>query len=81
MTYNMTPKSFRTWCSTCGGHLFTDHPPMQLVDVYAAMPPGMPFKPALHISYGETGLSIKDGLPKMRDSRKDMGGSGITLQE
>ena len=54
---------------------------MQLVDVYAAMPPGMPFKPALHISYGEKGLSIKDGLPKMRDSPKEMGGSGITLQE
>ena len=25
-TYNKTPKSFRKWCTKCGGHLFTDHP-------------------------------------------------------
>lgn len=54
---------------------------MKLVDVYAATLPGLTFKPALHVSYGEKGLSIKDGLPKMRDSPKEMGGSGITLQE
>jgi len=25
-TYNKTTRSYRQWCKTCGGHLFTDHP-------------------------------------------------------
>src|SRR3954465_12222232 len=33
-TYNKTPISFRKWCKKCGGHLFTDHPTMGLVDIY-----------------------------------------------
>ena len=32
-------------------------------------------------SYQETKLRIKDGLPKMKDVPKEMGGSGITLPE
>jgi hypothetical protein len=80
-TYNKTANSFRKWCKTCGGHLFTDHPPMKLVDVYAAMLPTLAFKPAVHVSYGEKVVSIKDGLPKMKDFPKEMGGSGITLPE
>src|SRR3569623_307885 len=80
-TYNKTPNSFRKWCKLCGGHLFSDHPPMGLVDVYAAMIPTMPFKPALHVSYGEAVLRVKDGLPKMKDFPKEMGGTGVTLPE
>jgi hypothetical protein len=80
-TYHKTPNSFRKWCKTCGGHVFSDHPPMKLVDVYAAMLPTLAFKPAVHVSYGEKVLSIKDGLPKMKDFPKEMGGSGITLPE
>lgn len=38
-TYNKTPRSYRKWCKTCGGHLFTDHPEMGLIDVYAAVIP------------------------------------------
>lgn len=80
-TYNKTPNSFRKWCKQCGGHLFSDHPPMGLTDIYAAMLPTMSFKPALHVSYGEAVLRVKDGLPKMKDFPKEMGGSGITLPE
>lgn len=80
-TYNKTPKSFRKWCKTCGGHLFSEHPPMNLIDVYAAVIPGFAFKPAVHVNYGEKVLSVKDGLPKMKDFPKEMGGSGITLAE
>lgn len=80
-TYNKTPNSFRKWCKLCGGHLFSDHPPMGLVDVYAAMIPTMPFKPVLHVSYGEAVLRVRDGLPKMKDFPKEMGGSGVTLPE
>jgi hypothetical protein len=80
-TYNKTPKSFRKWCKTCGGHLFSEHPPMNLTDVYAAVIPSFKHQPALHVNYGEKVLSVKDGLPKMKDFPKEMGGSGITLPD
>jgi len=25
-TYNKTPRSYRKWCKTCGGHVYTEHP-------------------------------------------------------
>ena len=25
-TYSKTPLSYRKWCTTCGGHVFTEHP-------------------------------------------------------
>ncbi|HKY92609.1 MAG TPA: GFA family protein [Nevskiaceae bacterium] len=80
-TYNKTPVSSRKWCKTCGGHIFTDHPPLKLTDVYAATIPSLKFQPAVHVNYGETVLRIKDGLPKMKDFPADMGGSGETLPE
>jgi hypothetical protein len=54
---------------------------MKLVDVYAAMIPDFAFKPAVHVNYGEKVLAIKDGLPKMKDFPKEMGGSGVVLAE
>jgi len=80
-TYNKTPQSFRKWCKTCGGHLFTEHPQWQLTDVYAASIPSYPFKPGVHVNYQETKLRMKDGLPKMKDLPKEMGGSGEALPE
>ena len=80
-TYNKTPTSFRKWCKTCGGHLFNDHPPFKLTDVFAAMIPGLKFQPALHVNYQETVMRVKDGLPKMKDFPAEMGGSGLTLPE
>jgi hypothetical protein len=79
--YAKTPGSQRKWCKSCGGHVLTDHPQMGLIDVYAAILPGLEFKPALHVFYGETVLRVKDGLPKMKDVPKEMGGSGETLPE
>jgi hypothetical protein len=80
-TYNKTPISYRKWCKKCGGHLFTDHPTMGLVDIYAAMLPQLKFEPALHVNYQETVLRIKDGKPKMKDMPAEMGGSGVVLPE
>lgn len=80
-TYNKTPVSFRKWCKKCGGHLMTDHPPFGLVDVYAATIPEFPFKPGLHVHYGEAVLHVKDGLPKQKDMPSEMGGSGTLLAE
>ncbi len=80
-SYNKTPQSNRQWCKSCGGHLFTEHPDMGLIDVYAAVIPQLAFKPGVHVHYQEAVLRIKDGLPKWQDLPKQMGGSGISLDE
>jgi hypothetical protein len=80
-TYNKTPHSYRKWCKTCGGHLFTEHPGMGLTDVYAATIPDFPYEAGVHVNYQETKLRMKDGLTKMRDMPEEMGGSGVTLAE
>lgn len=80
-TYHKTERSYRKFCKLCGGHLFTEHPPWKLVDIYAAMTPSFPFKPGVHVNYQETVLRIKDGLPKQKDVPKEMGGSGQLLPE
>ena len=79
--FNKSEFSLRKWCKKCGGHLFTVHPTRGLIDVYAATIPTLPFKPALHVNYEDSVLRMKDGLPKMKDFPKDMGGSGVTLPE
>lgn len=80
-TYNKTPISYRKWCTRCGGHLFTDHPTLGLVDIYAAMLPTLSFEPGVHVHYQETVLPMHDGKPKMKDMPAEMGGSGLTLPE
>ena len=76
-----TPMSERQFCAKCGGHIMSAHPPLSAVDVYAATIPGLEFKPALHVNYGETVLHVKDGLPKLKDFPKEFGGSGEVLPE
>lgn len=80
-TFNKTWKSYRKWCNSCGGHVFTEHPGWGLVDVYAAVLREFPFKAGLHVNYQETVLRMGDGTPKFKDVPKEMGGSGITLPE
>jgi hypothetical protein len=80
-TYNKTPQSFRKFCKTCGGHVFTSHPTFDMTDVYAATIPGLSFKPALHVFYSESVLKIADGLPKFADFPTAFGGSGEMLPE
>ena len=80
-TYNKTPRSDRKWCKTCGGHLFTVHPGMGLIDVYAAVIPDLEYLPGVHVHYQESVLRIKDGLPKLKDVPKELGGSGISVEE
>ena len=80
-TYNKTPRSHRKWCKSCGGHVFTEHPAWGLVDVYAAVIPEFPFKAGVHVNYQETVLRIRDGVPKLKDVPKEMGGSGASAAE
>jgi hypothetical protein len=80
-SYNKTPHSYRKWCKTCGGHILTEHPGMGLTDVYAAVLRDFPYAAGVHVNYQETRLRIKDGLPKLKDFPKELGGSGLSLPE
>lgn len=79
--FHKTDRSFRKWCKTCGGHVLTDHPLWNLVDVYAATIPTFAFTPGVHVNYGETVMPVKDGLPKFKDLPAEMGGSGEMISE
>jgi hypothetical protein len=79
--HQKTPTSERQYCTKCGGHLMTFHPPFGLIDVYAATIPSLDFKPGVHVNYAETVLPLRDGLPKFKDFPKEMGGSGEMLPE
>ena len=79
--YRKTPTSERQYCTQCGGHLMTFHPPFGLMDVYAATIPSLDFKPGVHVNYAETVLAMRDGLPKFKDFPAEMGGSGDMVAE
>jgi hypothetical protein len=79
--FRKSENSVRKWCGRCGGHLLTEHPVWGVVDVYAATLPSLAFTPGVHVNYQEKVLSMKDGLPKMRDFPKELGGSGETMAE
>jgi hypothetical protein len=79
--FKKTENSDRQFCTKCGGHLMTDHPPFGLIDVYAATIPSLAFVPALHVNYSETVLRMKDGLPKLKNFPAELGGSGETVAE
>ncbi len=80
-TFNKTSNSYRKWCKSCGGHILSEHPGMGLIDVYAATIPEFPFQPGVHVNYQEAVLPIRDGLPKLKDVPKEMGGSGESVPE
>ena len=79
--YQKTELSLRQYCTKCGGHIMTDHPPLGLIDVYAAILPSLKFEPGVHVNYAETVLPMKDGLPKLKDLPAELGGSGETVPE
>lgn len=79
--FSKTEDSNRKFCKTCGGHIFTEHPNMKLVDVYPNVVPGLTHKPTLHVNYASKTVSVKDGLPKFKDLPTEFGGSGETLPE
>ena len=80
-SYAKTENSNRKWCKKCGGAPDDGAPENGLVDVYVAVPPALEFEPAVHIFYGEKTVSVKDGLPEMRDLPAKMGGTGESLSE
>jgi hypothetical protein len=79
--YQKTEISQRQFCTKCGGHLMTTHPPLGLIDVFAATLPDLKFEPGVHVNYQETVLPMKDGLPKFKDFPAEFGGSGLMVSE
>ena len=80
-TFQKTPLSQRQYCAKCGGHLMTTHPPLALIDVFAATIPDLDFQPGVHVNYAETVLPMRDGLPKLKDFPSEFGGSGEIMTE
>jgi hypothetical protein len=80
-TYSKTDMSHRQFCRLCGGHLMAEHPPLKMIDVFAATLPALPFVPVVHVNYAETVLPMRDGLPKLRDFPAEFGGSGEVVPE
>jgi len=81
VSFSKTERSIRKWCKSCGGHVLTVHPGWDLIDVYSAVLPELPFKAMLHVNYQDSVLRIKDGLPKQQDFPAEMGGTGVLLPE
>ncbi len=80
-TFQKTGMSERQYCSKCGGHLMTNHPPLSLIDVYTATIPTLRFAPGVHVNYAEAVLPMRDGLPKLKDFPAEFGGSGEAVPE
>jgi hypothetical protein len=80
-TYSKTDMSHRQFCQLCGGHLMASYPPLNMVDVFAATIPGLPFAAQVHVNYSETVLRMADGLPKLKDFPAEFGGSGEAVPE
>jgi hypothetical protein len=80
-SFQKTPLSHRRYCAKCGGHLMTNHPPLGLVDVFAATIPTLTFVPGVHVNYSESVLRIRDGLPKLKDFPLEFGGTGAAIAE
>jgi hypothetical protein len=79
--FQKTAVSERQYCKACGGHLMNNHPPLGLVDVFAATLPTLAFRPGVHVNYAETVLPMRDGLPKLKDFPAEFGGSGEQVSE
>ena len=79
--FRKTEVSHRRFCTNCGGHVMVDHPALGFTDVHAATIPTLAFEPSVHLNYAETVLPMSDGLPKLRDFPREIGGSGTTIAE
>jgi len=79
--FQKTELSQRRYCKKCGGHLMANHPPLGLVDVFAATLSTLRFSAGVHVNYAETVLPMRDGLTKLKDFPKEFGGSGEVVPE
>ena len=80
-TFNKTENAYRKFCKTCGGHVFSDLPGFDLVEVYPDVVPDLVHEPTVHLFYQSKTVVVRDGLPKFKDLPAEFGGSGETLPE
>ena len=73
--------SVRCYCKECGGNVLVEHATIGMTDLPAGLLKTLQFKPAVHLNYEDTVLPMKDGLPKLRDVPKEVGGTGETMSE
>jgi hypothetical protein len=74
-------RSRRKYCARCGGHLMTYHPMVDLVDMFVATLPTLAFSPSIHVNCAEMVLTVRDGLPKLKDFPRELGGTGELIVE
>ena len=80
-TFSKTSHSKRKFCKKCGGHLMTEHPDSNFIDIFAPILEDFQFKPTIHVHYESKTVSVKDGLPKFKDLPEEFKGSGEILPE
>ena len=61
--------------------MFSDHPPLGIIDVYASVLKNFDWKPEIHLNYENAIMPMQDGLPKFKDMPADLGGSGDMIDE
>jgi hypothetical protein len=80
-TFKATELGERQFCNLCGGHIMARAPSMGIVDIYPPTLPTLEFEPSVHVFYADKVLPIRDGLPKLKDSPAEVGGSGEVIAE
>ena len=63
-SFAKTEQSHRKFCTTCGGHVFSEHPGMGMTDVYLNNVQGFDHKGTMHVFYAERTMDMNDDLPK-----------------
>lgn len=79
--YSHSPRTIRKWCSACGGHVLTERPEWDLIELFPATITDFPFRPGVHVHYQMSVLHIADGLPKLKDLPTELGGNGEEIPE
>ena len=62
-TYAKTAMSERQYCRLCGGHLMARHPPLNMVDGFAATIPDLRFVPQVPRQLCGNRAAKRDRLP------------------
>lgn len=74
-------ESGRLSCAVCGGAVANVKPAWDVTVIYASVVKELPFKPTLHLHYGERVMDIADGLPKFVNGPEQIGGTGTMAEE
>eukprot|EP01119_Soliformovum_irregulare_P020644 TRINITY_DN671_c0_g1_i1.p1 TRINITY_DN671_c0_g1~~TRINITY_DN671_c0_g1_i1.p1 ORF type:complete len:151 (+),score=20.75 TRINITY_DN671_c0_g1_i1:21-473(+) len=79
--FQVTDRITRHFCSHCGSPCYMELHLAKSIGLYSRFIDSYPFKPTLHFYYQSKRLSVKDGVPKWKDSPAEFGGSGVLLED